>query len=84
MCALHGYHHGKEAETLRWGAEQILDDYAVGKIRKRLIPTRLRELLDMVDATDSVAYREFLQKDPSHGVQPPGTGIAFTMECEDL
>jgi hypothetical protein len=52
-CEEHGFVHGAEAEELRAGIERLVAKY------KRSIPLlRLVDLLDSVDARDSLAYRE--------------------------
>jgi len=53
--------HGKEAEELRSGVEQILADMghrAPSSASFREASSKLRELLDDVDARDSLAFRE--------------------------
>lgn len=65
-CAIHaGQMHGAEAEELRKGIEEILRPVAV-RLSQRDEETQdmvdaLRRLLDMVDARDSLAYRETLE-----------------------
>ena len=63
-CAMHEWQkHGKEAEELRAGIEQILADFRDGTTGSdaedfRDIMSDLQSLLDSVDARDSLAYRE--------------------------
>jgi hypothetical protein len=49
-CPRHGFVHGAEAEELRSGIEKLLERGCLN------YPMRLRELLDRVDARDSLAF----------------------------
>lgn len=51
-CVKHGYYHGAEAEELREGIEKIIE------MAKPVRQDALRDLLDRVDARDSLAYLE--------------------------
>lgn len=53
-CKEHNFIHGGEAEELRQGIERLLAD---GEHPEEL-PVMLQELLDSVDARDSLAYKE--------------------------
>jgi hypothetical protein len=59
-CDEHGFAHGAEAQELRSGIEQIIrqEDPA----EPEYVFGRLQELLDSVDARDSLAYLETPKK----------------------
>jgi hypothetical protein len=66
-CAEHGFYHGAEAEELREGIENIVqdlptcgDDLEGDEAQSALDDVResLKRLVDTVDARDSLAYRE--------------------------
>lgn len=67
-CAEHGFFHGAEATELREGIEHILtrDD-----MTRRELRTALSDLLDKVDARDSLARLE-AQAPPT---EVPGEGL---------
>jgi len=52
-CSEHGFVHGAEAEELRSGLEAL-----IAENKTRFSIGRLRNLLDKVDARDSLAYLE--------------------------
>lgn len=54
FCLVHNFTHGKEAEELRVGIQEIVDtcEYYDN------ILDRLQDLLDSVDARDSLGYLE--------------------------
>jgi len=52
LCPIHGFSHGAEAEELRGGIERIL----ASGIDDHYADAALRQLLDRVDARDSLAY----------------------------
>jgi len=59
-CSVHEFRHGAEAEELREGIENLLKDsdcFDKNKANKYWIG-KLRDLLESVDARDSVAYLE--------------------------
>lgn len=62
VCANHGFVHGKEAEDLRRGLEGIIAYYSENYTPEAdpiaEIVESLRNLLDRVDARDSVAFLE--------------------------
>jgi hypothetical protein len=59
-CVKHGFFHGAEANELREGIERLLARESTGKELRR----DLQELLDRVDARDSLARLE--AQDPNH------------------
>lgn len=57
VCPQHDFVHGKEAEELRSGIEEILtEDYACDHVAD--MTRALLRLLERVDARDSLAYLE--------------------------
>ena len=52
-CEEHGFHHGAEAEELRKGIEDLIACY-----EDEVPCSVLEELLQRIDARDSVAYLE--------------------------
>jgi len=68
-CAEHGFTHGAEAEELREGIQNLISKWSTEAIEvgatypERFVEVdRLRDLLDRVDARDSVAFREIPEK----------------------
>jgi len=60
-CPVHSFqHHGKEAEELRAGVEKIIQDYGIPENRTHdgALLRAMQQLLDSVDARDSLAYLE--------------------------
>ncbi len=53
-CDEHDFVHGREAEELRSGVENLIRNSNGGKVSTRA----LQRLLDRVDARDSLAWRE--------------------------
>lgn len=67
-CDLHNFVHGAEAEELRQRIEKLIEDIndsAKGRrdVDPELIVLDLRNILDRVDARDSVAYLEALKQE---------------------
>ena len=61
-CPVHGYIHGKEAEELREGLKKLLDT-ASGDADEMGVPVHeLEDMLDRIDARDSVAWLEASKK----------------------
>lgn len=61
MCPVHSYEtHGKEAEELRRGVESIIRRWAAADNPQPMVMVleELGNLLDRVDARDSLAYLE--------------------------
>ena len=54
LCPKHGYVHGTEAQELREGLEELIGIHAGDD----LSPMALRNLLDVIDARDSLAVCE--------------------------
>lgn len=66
FCLVHNYTHGKEAEELRAGVEELLEKYSSGNAHHYDLEdllAGLQELLETVDARDSLAYIEAKKND---------------------
>lgn len=62
-CDEHGYVHGAEAEELRAGLEKALSNLGTDCCRHDDdLASEIRNLLDYVDARDSLAYCEAMAK----------------------
>jgi hypothetical protein len=63
-CRAHGFIHGAEAEELRDRIEKCLDSFSIGDRRGHaaMLSANIRRMLDDVDARDSLAYREMLDR----------------------
>lgn len=61
LCAEHGHVHGREAEELRRGIEQLIESNA--GVHLSNWPEELQDLLDRVDARDSLALFEAQDKE---------------------
>jgi hypothetical protein len=58
-CADHGFVHGEEAEELRAGIERLASEHRGGAGKRvTALCDDLLDLLDEVDARDSLAFRE--------------------------
>lgn len=62
-CPDHGFIHGAEAEELREGIEKMIkdppsSDHPESQMLVESLVDALQDMLDKVDARDSVAYRE--------------------------
>lgn len=75
-CPVHDYMmHGKEAEQLRSGLEEILTEWCASEAGSdacvEALLENLQQLLDDVDARDSLAYLERI--DPRSSAGPEGS-----------
>lgn len=60
-CVEHQYYHGAEAEELREGIEKIINENQEKHVLR--VIGKLSQLLDAVDARDSLAYLEAMKKE---------------------
>lgn len=60
-CVAHGFFHGAEAIELREGIEKIIENQS--SRGESYAYDRLRNLLEQVDARDSLAYAEMVEKE---------------------
>lgn len=67
-CPVHGYIHGKEAEELREGIENLLERAAL-KNKSAYLRREIRNFLDDVDARDSAGWGEASGR-PKSDVEP--------------
>ena len=67
-CQTHEFFHGAEATELREGIERILEDRDFQEASD--LCNQLQRLLEKVDARDSLAYSEMIEKEKKNALVP--------------